>query len=87
MIRYRIYTELVNYAESMELAKNLLGDSFTVFHAAGVYKGKEEKSLVFEVLLATESDEPMHFAYRVKKMNQQESVLVTRDTEIGCFNV
>ena len=87
MIRYRIYTENVNYEETLILAKSHLGDAFTVFHAVGFYDGKEEKSLVFEVLLATESDEPMHFAYYVKKQNKQESVFVTREPDIGCFNV
>jgi hypothetical protein len=77
MLRYRIYTENTNYEATVELARKLLKD-FTLFHADGFWHGKREKSLVFEVLT---DDEHMaeDFAYRVKKLNSQECVLITSE--------
>lgn len=79
MIRYRVYTENVNYDGTMMLAREMLPESFTVFKAEGFYKGQGEKSLVFEVV-DTDGQQVRDFAYRVKKANRQECVLVTAET-------
>jgi len=85
MIRYRVYTELVNYDGTIALAKELLPDSFTVFKAEGYWHGIAEKTLVFEILCPVDDHRITDFAYHVKKHNAQERVMVTRDPDIGAF--
>ena len=83
MYRYRVYTENVNYDETLALAKSTLPESFTVFHAQGFYQGAPEKTLVFEVI-ADDTHAVTAFAYRVKKQNNQDCVLVTAE-EVNSF--
>lgn len=79
MIRYRVYTENVSYDDTLALARKLLPDSFTVFHAQGHYQGQDEKSLVFEIVDGEHRDAITRFAYHVKKQNNQQCVLITEE--------
>ena len=83
-LKARIYTE----ARDVENIKALVGvafDGFTIFDATGVWKGQEEQSVVIEIL-CLESFDSLQESFRrrvrataksIKKVNQQEAVLVT----------
>jgi hypothetical protein len=73
---YRIMTENVN-GESIKAMVGKQFDGFTMFSAKGVWKGIEESSLIVEVV----SELPIikkvkALARRIKKLNNQEAVLV-----------
>lgn len=79
MNRYRLYTEDVNEGKICELF-SLAFDNYTVFHAEGRYKAKCEWSLVFEVITKESAGIRLnHLAKIIKKINKQESVLVTHE--------
>ena len=79
MFRYRLYTEDLNEARLCELFSAAF-DSYTVFHAEGRYKTKCEWSLIFEVITQKPAwIHVSHLAEIIKKINKQESVLLTHE--------
>lgn len=75
MKRIRIYTEDINREGIEELADSFFG-GYSVYETDGVWKGQHEKSLVIEVII--DNPFPAHiFAGEIKRLNHQDSVLVT----------
>jgi hypothetical protein len=76
---YRIYTENVN--ESLVLDEvDCLFPGYTVYHAVGCWKGTEEESLIIELILDASLENKALvncLADSIKKLNAQESVLIT----------
>lgn len=74
---YRIYVEdVVAEASNIEKIVKSYLDCFTVYHAQGSWKGKQESSLVIEAIDA----DPLKVydcALTLKGILQQECVLVT----------
>jgi hypothetical protein len=73
---YRIYTEAKNKREIVLLTGKHF-ESFTLQPTIGYYRGTPEKSIVIEIVGATEP-EIRQLAQRIQKMNGQKSVLMTR---------
>ena len=83
-LKARIYTE----ARDVEGIKAMVGvafDGYTIFDATGVWEGQEEQSVVIEIL-CLEPFSSLQESFRrlvhstaaaIKKVNQQEAVLVT----------
>lgn len=85
MFRYRVYTEAKNEARLNEL----IGDDFkgyTVLKSLGVYNGKVENALVFEIVTGDASALSCikQICNIIREENKQECVLVTRD-EVESF--
>jgi uncharacterized membrane-anchored protein YitT (DUF2179 family) len=72
----RIYTEQKNKRAIVQLAAEKF-ESFTVQPTAGYYKGREEKSIVIEIVGAR-ATHIKSLAERIRKMNRQKSVLSLR---------
>jgi hypothetical protein len=83
MTRYRIYTENKDRVY-IEHLLNQCFDGFTVYKTKGQWKGKAENSLVFEII---EDGGGLHalrnIAREIKAHNNQDAVLVTRETISG----
>lgn len=82
MTRYRIYTEHKNYDEIVKLVSQHL-DGATLYPLnKGIWRGIVEDSLVIEHL-GDGTEKTVKTVYRlakdIKKYNNQESVLVTRE--------
>jgi acetolactate synthase regulatory subunit len=73
---YRIYTEQKNKREIISLAVRRF-DSFTIQPTMGYYRTKAEKSIVLEIVGASERD-VSQLALHIKKMNGQKSILITK---------
>ena len=74
---YRIYVEdVVAEAGEIEKTVNAYLESFTVYHAIGSWKGKQETSLVIEAIDAT-AQRVYACARELKVLLKQECVLVT----------
>ena len=74
---YRIYVEdVVAEASEIEKTVNAYLESFTVYHAIGSWKGKQETSLVIEAIDAT-PDKVYACAMELKALLKQECALVT----------
>jgi hypothetical protein len=76
---FRIYIEdVTEQAEAVEMLVNSRLNCFTVYRAVGCWQGKQEQSLIIEVI----SDIAMYFtvkalARELKTLLRQEAVLVT----------
>jgi len=90
---YRIYTEDLNRDKVLAL----VGEHFvayTVLTGTGAWEDKLEDSLVIEIIQDTEADQILQaidssvflLAARIKNMNRQDSVLVTKQP-IETFSV
>lgn len=80
MILYRIYTENKN-REQIEKIVSELFDGFTVIESTGYWRGQREISLIIEILdtgLVNVAERIEFIAEKIKKINDQESVLVTK---------
>lgn len=73
---YRIYTEAKNKREIVLLTGKEF-ESFTLQPTIGYYRGNPERSIVIEIVGATERG-VRQLAQRIQKMNGQKSVLITR---------
>lgn len=71
---YRIFTELKNEAETLELVSKSF-DGFTVLKSVGFWRGIQEESVCFEVI-TDNADAIFELAKAIKANNAQESVLV-----------
>jgi hypothetical protein len=71
---YRIYTQEKNREKILKLLSKTF-ESFTVQPILGYYKGKEEKSIVLEVVGAR-ALQIQQLADTIRKMNGQQSVLI-----------
>ena len=76
---YRIYTENKNRPQTVATVGEFF-EGFTVFEAVGLWKGQQEKSLVFEIIAdstpqTVEGVEAISEA--IKRHNQQEAVYIT----------
>jgi hypothetical protein len=78
-MRYRLYTESVNRDRLAELFADIEG--YTVLAGVGVYKGKEERAVVYEVISNSLGilSVLQSIARIIREENKQESVLVTRE--------
>lgn len=72
---YRIYTKDKNRSKIEHLV-SASHDGFTLIPAIGFYQGKQEKSLIIEILETTLAD-AVKLAESIKRSNRQASVLVT----------
>jgi len=73
---YRIYTEAVNLPKIERVLKSYF-PGYTIFQGRGSWKGKSENSLVIEIEGARSTD-VRRAASKIKAVNRQESVLVSR---------
>jgi hypothetical protein len=73
---YRIYTEEKNKRAIVRLAGEQF-ESFTLQPTLGYYQGKPEKSIVIEIVGASQRAVEQ-LARRIRKMNGQKSVLLIR---------
>jgi len=81
--RYRIYTEDLNL-DLIETAASIRFDSFSITHQTGYWHGQSEPSIVIEVLgTHADSGKVQSLALWIKAKNNQEAVLVTRETVSG----
>lgn len=71
---HRIFTENKNKPDILKLTSKLF-DGFTAFNATGYWKGNPEKSLCLEIITDQSSKVDL-LAGRIKRANDQESVLV-----------
>jgi hypothetical protein len=74
---YRIYTEDKNLSE-IKLILEEYFKGFSIFDGKGSWKGIEEKSLLIEIEGANASKIRI-VAAKIKSLNRQESVLVSRN--------
>ena len=83
MIRYRLYTEDKGIDSLASLVSEHF-DGFTIVKSLGYWKGQPEESLIIEII-GDESDEKTikYIAKRIKKLNAQEAVYLTKDTIDG----
>jgi hypothetical protein len=79
-MRYRLYTESINRDRLAELFADIEG--YTVLSGVGVYKGKEERAVVYEVVSNTRGmlSVLQNIARIIREENKQETVLVTRES-------
>jgi hypothetical protein len=83
---YRIYTQQKNKREIVGLAAAQF-ESFTIQPTIGYYRGRPEKSIVLEIVGSSER-EVSQLALRIKKMNGQKSILITRThTQARAFRI
>jgi len=73
---YRIYTENKNI-KRIKYILNTRFDSYTIYNAVGIWKGKDEKTLVIEII-GSDMLEVYSVAESVRKINKQDAVLVTK---------
>ena len=73
---YRVYTEEKNKRNIVRLAAQQF-ESFTLQPTLGYYHGRSEKSIVVEVIGASERS-VTRFASRIQKMNGQKTVLLMK---------
>jgi len=72
---YRIYTEEMNVRAIKDIL-NLRFDGYTLFYGIGVWKGKQENNLTIEII-TDKIISVYESARQIKKLNNQEAVLVT----------
>jgi hypothetical protein len=86
MDRVRIYTEATNDGNTVNAARDSLGD-FTVTYGIGVWHGKKESCMVFEVLhdVNVIGGRIDAFVLWLKENNSQEAVLMTVERDISVF--
>ena len=72
---YRLYTENVNYAETVELIASHFPEGFTLITGVGHYKGGNEHCLVVDIV-TNDHNNVLNLAYAIKKHNKQKSVLI-----------
>ena len=75
-ILYRIYFENLRPIQSKTIISSLL-ESCTVYQAVGWWKGHAENTTVVEVI-TFEEEKVLKLAEFLRKVNNQESVLVTK---------
>jgi len=74
---YRLYTECKNEKVVLEIADTFFA-GYTVYHAKGKWEGKEEASLILELVGNEKDGEQMEeLARLIGKLNQQECVIIT----------
>lgn len=73
---YRVYTEEKNKRDIVRLAAQQF-ENFTLQPTLGYYQGRSEKSIVVEVVGASERS-VTQFASRIQKMNGQKTVLLMK---------
>lgn len=75
---YRICTENKNYPDILDYLDEHFPDGYTILQGNGAWQGKREKSLVIEIMRATLGGdlEISHFAYWLKKHNEQQVILI-----------
>lgn len=73
---YRVYTEEKNKRDIVRLAAQQF-ESFTLQPTLGYYRGRSEKSVVVEVVGASERS-VTRFALGIQKMNGQKTVLLMK---------
>lgn len=75
----RIFTENKNYHDVVKLVRQSLPCA-TFIRAEGLWQGQTEKTLIIEIDCGTRPDEyrkrAEKIAWAVKKLNQQEKILV-----------
>ena len=78
MYLYRVYTENKQYEDVVKLADSYF-PSFTVYKAEGTFQGQREHALIIEIIDASASIIEMvnGFAWDLKKLTNQDTVLVT----------
>lgn len=82
---YRIYTENKNIQEIIESAK-VQFDGATIYHSIGVYNKIRENGVIIEIIGSNSGrwledllyPEVVRFADWIKRLNSQQSVLITR---------
>ncbi len=83
MRRYRLYTEDKDKG-FIEMLLNTCFDGFTLYKTVGSWRGKEEKSLVYEII---EDGGGLYtlrsIAQEIKAHNKQDAVLITYETIQG----
>lgn len=78
MKSFKIYTENMKEDKIKKLL-SISFDGFTIIHTKGFWKGKEENSLIVEIL--TENETLIKaIAQAIKGFNKQDGVLVTSHT-------
>jgi len=76
---YRIYTERGNWTPKVLDATSELFDGFTVMNTVGYWKKQSETSMVIEIYTPKpEDDKVAQLAKTIKRLGNQESVLVLR---------
>lgn len=79
MTRYRIYTEH-KHPKMLRLLVKKCFDAVTEFRGRGLWKGKAEKSVVFEIIGPSYLEKKvLECARIIKRENEQDAVLVTRE--------
>jgi hypothetical protein len=74
---YRIYTEDKN-REAIEKICSEVFDGFTIIHANGYYKGIKENTIIIEIVVSIPDLRAIKYlADNIKRLNHQESVLIT----------
>lgn len=73
---YRVCTENKNYQDITDYLDNHFLDGYTIINANGAWQGQREKSLIIEIIETTGMTAMRHFAYWLKKYNEQQAVLI-----------
>jgi hypothetical protein len=71
---YRIYTEDVRRKEIIKATAELF-DNFTLHPTTGFFNGQVEKSIVIEIVKATDANIE-RLAHRIQELNGQKTMLV-----------
>ena len=75
---YHIYTENIN-KHAIEHIVSKFYDGYTIIETTGYWQGKQERSLIIEILTSdSESTVINAIAARIKRANSQHSVLVAK---------
>jgi hypothetical protein len=86
MLRARVYTENKNLQALCQIASGYF-DSYSVIGCGGVWEGKHEPAVIFEILRDTTLRSMTYavedFGHDVKDYNKQEAVLYTIDEVTG----
>lgn len=76
--RFLIYTEDVNRAKVQDLINQHFDAATLHVGSQGIWRGITENSLIIEVIGAAEHT-VQELARRIKEVNKQEAVLITRE--------
>jgi hypothetical protein len=72
----RILTGNKNYGDVKKLVRQHFA-SFTIINAEGCWHGRSEHTLIIEILITEPENQKIEkLAYAIKKLNQQNAVLV-----------
>lgn len=76
---YRLFTENKNYEQVKKLVCKYF-DGATIIKAEGIWQGESEHSLIIEICwgVITSKNEIDQLCYAIKKLNQQDKILVQR---------